>query len=303
VNRTLHRLLTENHGIVHRTDILRHVDHAVLDRAVARGQLLRPYASVYIDPAHAGDYRARVRAALVYARATAAVSHLTALVAWRLPVPSHDRVHLLTGTSHHLRGAQGLVVHRGVGLKSSDVVTRNGWPVTRLERTLVDCWPMLDGDARRAPCIQAVAERMTTAARVRAALEEVPRLGGRRLLVELLELLHRGCRSSLELWGYAHVFRGPGLSGLRWQVPVRLGARTVYLDVYDDATRTNFELDSAKYHAHPRDRDRDLRRDAALATLGITVVRFSHERLVREPYAVSTEVSRILLARAGTLAA
>lgn len=37
----------------------------------------------------------------------------------------------------------------------------------------------------------------------------------------------------------------------------------MWLDAFDEATRTNFELDGAKYHGSPAARERDLRRDAA----------------------------------------
>jgi very-short-patch-repair endonuclease len=80
-----------------------------------------------------------------------------------------------------------------------------------------------------------------------------------------------------------------------WRGPLPHG--NAYLDVYDEETRTNFELDGAKYHAGPADRERDLRRDAALAALGITVVRFTHDRLVHAPGEVGRQVAAILATR------
>ena len=106
-----------------------------------------------------------------------------------------------------------------------------------------------------------------------------------------------GCRSALEIWGHDHVFTGPGLPALRRQHPVRLGDRTVYLDVYAEPERVAFELDGAAYHGDPEQREADLCRDAALAARGIQVVRFSHRRLVREPDAVRREVLAVLATR------
>jgi very-short-patch-repair endonuclease len=166
--------------------------------------------------------------------------------------------------------------------------------VVNLERCIVESWPLLEADAQRAPAIRAVAERMTTPEPIRATLRANPRLGGRRLLVQLLDLLAMGCRSELETWGYRHVFAG---LGLRWQVPIPLGGRTVYLDSYDETGRLNFELDGRKYHGGVRDRERDLRRDAALAARGIMVVRFTHDRLVREPDQVRVQIRTIMSAR------
>jgi very-short-patch-repair endonuclease len=240
-----------------------------------------------------------IMAAMAYAGNRAALSHLTALASWRLPVPVGGPIHLLTDESRRLRGTPGLMVHRreGLELRPPDIVTRGGMFVTRLERSVVDSWPLLDGDAKRAPAICAVTQRMTTPARLLGALDATPRLAGRRLLSRLVRLLADGCRSNLEIWGYDHVFQGPGFTQLRRQVPVRLGQRTVYLDVFDDETGVNFELDGAKYHADPKDRERDLRRDAALASQGITVVRFTHNRLIHEPDDVAREARAILRSR------
>jgi len=302
VNPALLRLLVSNGGMVAREAALAHVEHDVLDRAVRSGRLLCPYPRVYLDPELGDDRMALTRAAVLYAGGRAAVSHLSALGLWRLPVPDDGPVHLMTAPSSHLRGAPGLIVHRraALGLAPPEVLVRGELPVIRLERSIVDSWPLLSGDAKRAPVIFAVGGRMTTVGRVRDALGAAPRLGGRRYLVHLLDLLELGCRSELELWGYANVFRG---LGLRWQVPFPLGRRTVHLDVFDEAGRVNFELDGRKYHGSVQDRERDLRRDAALAACGIMVVRFTHERLVREPEAVREQTLEIMAARRAQLAA
>ena len=81
------------------------------------------------------------------------------------------------------------------------------------------------------------------------------------------------------------------------QVPVKLPFGTVYLDRYFDRERLAVELDGAAFHGSPGQRERDIRRDAALAALGIQVVRFSHQRLFNDPDGVRAELLRILSAR------
>ena len=138
---------------------------------------------------------------------------------------------------------------------------------------------------------------MTTDPRVRAALAAAPKLRQRAALLDLLTRIEHGCRSQLELWGYDHVFTGPEFTGLRWQVPVRLGRRTIWLDAYDEESATNFELDGAKYHTGPRDRERDLRRDAELAELGIHPCGSRTIGMTNEAHAVRRQALAIMEVR------
>jgi very-short-patch-repair endonuclease len=80
------------------------------------------------------------------------------------------------------------------------------------------------------------------------------------------------------------------------KVTLRSG-RNVYLDRLFDAEMLNVELDGAAYHGKPGQRERDLRRDAALATLGYLTVRFSHLRLHRDPAGVVEKLLAILETR------
>lgn len=295
----LERLIAEGGGMVRRSDTRGLVSVHVVDYAVASGRLVRPVPGTYLHPDLLGDPDAVLRLAVLYAGAPVAVSHVSALRLWGLPVPSDAWVHLMTADGRHVRGALGVRVHRRKDfvIEPPAVVTRNDLPVTRLETSIVDSWPQLDGDAKRAPAIAAVAQRMTTAERVRSALDDAPRLGGRRLLVQLLDRLENGCRSALELWGYDRVFYGPQFARLRWQVPQRVGEHSVYLDALDEETGVNIELDGAAYHSSVSDRERDLRRDAALMAMGFTVVRFTGNRLRRDPNGVRGEVLAIIRAR------
>lgn len=242
------------------------------------------------------------RAALAYADGRAALSNVTALDAWGLRVPHPgEPVHLDVPAGSGLRSRPDLVVHHreSFALAPPHVVTRAGLPVVRLERTLVDAGPLLPPGDRPAPLITAVNDRLTTPGRVDAALATAPRLAGRAQLRTLLARLAAGCRSPLEIWGHDRLFTGPDLPAFQRQVPVRVGTRSVYLDVYAEHERVDFELEGATTHGDPRQREVDLRRDALLATLGILVVRFAHRRLVHETAEVRREILAILATRRG----
>ncbi len=176
-------------------------------------------------------------------------------------------------------------------------MTRDGLPHVRLERALVESWPQRPVADRRAPLILAVQRRLVTAERVLTEADQLPKLGERRTLLRLLELLRAGCHSELEIWGHLHVFDHPSLPPGRRQVPVRAHAHTVYLDVAYDRELVDVELDGAEYHGPKLRRERDLRRDAALAALGWLTVRFSHARLHAETEAVRRELRATLEVR------
>lgn len=297
-----------------RADVLDHVPHHVLDYAVGGGHLVRLFPRVYVEPSRAAEPWTRMRAALRYAGPDAALSHLTALGVWGMPGGSGGTagrsagdtggsgggpVHVLVPASRRLRGSPGLVVHRRRGFNAGGpgVVTRRGLPTCRVEPSVVDSWGLLPPDTRRAAVIAAVGERLTTPERLRATTEANPNLAHRSELLRLISLLDLGCRSELELWGYDHVFNGPGMPRVQRNVRVRVGGRSVYLDVYCPRSRVNFELDGAKWHGSRAARERDVRRDAALAAIGIMVVRFTHDQLVRTPELVRAQVRAIVAAR------
>lgn len=142
---------------------------------------------------------------------------------------------------------------------------RRGWEVTPLAQTLVDSWRLLTVPDRTGLVIQAVGDRLLLPWHLVEALPAPPKAP--RELRRLAGLLTEGCRSPLELWGALHVFRR--IPGLRRQVRIAVGTRNYYLDGYAEAERVDFELDGAEWHSAPGQRERDIRRDARLATLGI----------------------------------
>lgn len=113
----------------------------------------------------------------------------------------------------------------------------------------------------------------------------------------LVDLVAGGCHSELELWGHDQVFSDPRLPPSYRQHTIQLAGRPVYLDRYFPAERVDVELDGAAWHGHPGQRERDLRRDAALSALGILVVRYSYRRMFGEPELVVEELRAILARR------
>ncbi|TBL33101.1 DUF559 domain-containing protein [Verrucosispora sp. SN26_14.1] len=310
----LAELVERGHGLVNRSVVEQVVPAWILQRSCTTGELVRVLPEVFAA-AHLLDEEGRRaytsplgrigpdlgrRAVAGWIRERGALSHLTALDVWglRAQLPG-DLLHVSAPAGSGLRSWPGVRVHRRrhFSLTSPSVLVRQGLPVTTVERALVDSWPMLTPGERRTPMIRAVNDRLTTPERLRAALDGTTRVPGRAGLSTLLTRLAEGCRSPLEIWGHERVFTGPGMPTFQRQVRVRLGRRTVYLDLYAEPERVNIELDGATTHGDPRQREIDLRRDAQLAALGILVVRFAHRRLVREPETVRRETLAILASR------
>jgi len=79
-------------------------------------------------------------------------------------------------------------------------------------------------------------------------------------------------------------------------VVLRTG-RHVDLDAAYVAAKVGVELDGAAFHGSPQDRERDTRRDAALATLGWVVLRFSYRRLTHDPAGCRAEIETVVRQR------
>lgn len=298
MNRDLRRLVDAGDGVVTRCNVLALLPSRVLDNALQARQLIRLFPKTYADASRADQPQVRAAAALAYAGPHAALSHLTALGLWRLPGGDlTGPIHVSVGGNRRLRAGKGIIVHRRSEIVSADVTRRYGLTTSTVERSVVDSWRLLSTDTKRAAVITAVADRRTTPARLLTVVDRSLSLPGRFDLVRLLNLLAAGCRSELELWGYDRVFTGPDMPAVERNVAMRLGERTIYLDVYCRDARVNFELDGAKWHASAGDRERDSRRDAALAAIGIMVVRFTHDRLTTAPEQVRAEVRAIIAAR------
>ncbi|MBQ0894757.1 DUF559 domain-containing protein [Micromonospora sp. U56] len=313
MNEVLGSLVRRRGGVVTWAVARQVVPEWMLRRACRAGHLVRVLPQVYVDarlirdPVLPGDpVLARLdppaaqRAALAYADGRAALSQLSALDVWGLRRQAlGEPVHLDVAAGSGLRPRPHLLIHhrRGFSLAPPQVLSRGGLPLVRLERALVDAWPLLPPVERPDAVIRAVNDHLTTPQRLGAALSATPRLPGRAELRALLAKLDAGCRSPLEIWGHDHVFTGPGMPAFQRQTRIVVGRRTMYLDVWAERERVDFELDGAATHGDRRQREVDLRRDALLATAGILVVRFAHRRLVHETDAVRREVLAILASR------
>ncbi|SDE87665.1 Protein of unknown function [Blastococcus fimeti] len=112
-----------------------------------------------------------------------------------------------------------------------------------------------------------------------------------------MRLLADGCQSELEIWGCLHVLRGPGMPAFTQQRRVQVAGEWFVLDAACEEVMLAVEMDGAAWHGSRAQRERDIRRDALLATIGWQTMRFGHRRMTRQPDACRRDIRATYLAR------
>jgi very-short-patch-repair endonuclease len=273
------------------------VDRKTVTAWVASGVLRRIQPGVYALPAAAQNWRIRLEAA---ARVCDGVlSHRSALALWQLLPPDGGPVHVTVDHRRSGRGSAGVVLHRTRDL--SDALRRvDGLPVCCVERAVVDAWGGPAGTSRpdlRAAAITAVRRRLCSARDLGRELDRRPCLPGRAAFAELVGLLADGCQSELEIWGCLNVLRAPDMPPFVQQRRVGVAGQTFLLDAAYDEVQLAVEMDGAAHHGSPDQRERDIRRDALLATAGWQTLRFSFARMTRAPSACRRDIRAVYDAR------
>lgn len=299
------RVLALGQGVATRANILTVVSHDLLDRAVRRGELARLLPRVYTWPGREGARVIRARGALAYAGPEAVLSHLTAADWWRMTLPEHsrDRVHVLLPRAETHRSSGYAVVHRTESDLEASTVVSGGVPMLDAVPALVGAWALLAPSARRALVIDAVRQGIVAAQDLLTATEPWSILRGRRDFRQLAADLLVGAHSELEIFGLRRVFDHPDLPRATHQHPVHVGGRVYRLDLAYENLKIGIELDGAAYHGSRAQRERDLRRDSALAAAGWLIVRISYQRLTTEPDEVRRELLMIIATRRAQLSA
>ena len=290
-------------GVARRADVAAASSTSTVGRWLARGELLLVAPGVVALPGHAERWVDRALAASLYAGAP--LSHLSALTAAGLVRRTPGPLHVTVGLERCLRDAADVVVHRS-GRRVS-TIRCDGLDVVEPARSLVDAWswawsPVRNGRAVverplvRQAVIEAVGERSVRASAVRRESNRTPRHAGRARLLALLELVARGSQSELEVFGVQHVLPGPPAvpAYVQQHRVVLPDGRTAELDAAWLEARVAVELDGAAFHGSREARERDLRRDSALAALGWVVLRFSYERLVTDPAGCRQEIEAVV---------
>lgn len=275
----------------------RRVSARTIGSWVATGKLVALRPGVYALPSVADGWRTRLGAALE--RGNGVASHVTALALWELVEHPPGPVHITVDPTRSARGAWAVTVHRSAGIDAERRRVGN-LSVTSVERSLVDSWgrpaPLRRSDIRAA-AITAVRRRQASVRELALEVERRPRLPGRAELARLVWLLADGCQSELEIWGCLNVLRGPGMPPFVQQRRVVVGGEVFVLDAAYDEVALAVEMDGAAWHGSRPQRERDIRRDALLATVGWQTLRFSFRRMTASPAGCRRDIRAVHAAR------
>ena len=93
------------------------------------------------------------------------------------------------------------------------------------------------------------------------------------------------------------MLRAPGMPPFVQQRRVSVGGEVFVLDAAYDEVKLAVEMDGAAWHGSRAQRERDIRRDALLATVGWQTLRFGFGRLTGSPDACRRDVLAAYRAR------
>jgi hypothetical protein len=202
-------------------------------------------------------------AALLRAGPGATFSHQTAAELYGLISKPSPVIHVTVPADRHpTRQATipGVRIHRSTGLSRTRHPTLSP-PRTRIEDTVLDLMMAAADFAESYDWIcRGIGKRLTTAERLRAALDERAKFPQRRTAELALADADEGALSNLELWYVRGVERAHGLPVATRQAQVRQDTGRRYLDNLYEKYRLCVEIDGTA--AHPAyEQWRDKRRD------------------------------------------
>ena len=290
-------IMAAQQGVLSRIQALEAgVGAATVAARLRAGHWQRLHRGVYATFTGEPSREAGLWAALRRTGPDAVLSHHTAAELCHLATRPSPLIHVSVPRDQHLRPIPGIVVHRSARIE----VARHPSllpPRTRVEETTLD----LAGTAASledalAWLARACGSRLTTADRLRAALDSRTRIRWRPELAAALGDIAAGANSILELRYVHRVERRHGLPQAERQVRVVRGKRTAYRDAlyrqYGVVVETDGQI------AHPlAARWRDQHRDNAAAADGLTTLRYSWADVTQRPCRVAAEVAAVLRLR------
>lgn len=273
----------------------------VIDTQLQRGRWRALYRGVYATFTGQPSRQAILWAAVLRAGPEAALGYHTAAELDALADHPSEPIHVVVTSSRRISVAPGeyrgemppIAIHYRTRLQEATHPVRRP-PRTRIEETTLDLTQLAPSLEEAISWLaRACSRRLTTSARLRAALAARPKLRWRSELADALGDVGSGIHSALE-WRYVRRVEVPhGLPKGERQARSRVGNRTRYMDNHYREFGVVVELDGRA--AHPTEaRWRDIHRDNASATVGMITLRYNWADISDNPCQVAGEIAAVL---------
>jgi hypothetical protein len=272
-------------GVVSRAQLLEvEVSNGDIGRWTTEGRIHRLHPAVYTVGHTAIGIRGRLVAALLYAGAESAFSHQTAAYVWKLTPTQPSRVHVTTPRDR--KSLKAIAVHRA----ETTAVRTAGFPVTTIERTLLDLAATLTREALRKILAEADYRHILHPARLFLELGR-GRAGSRALRAALLDHLPELARAGE---GVEERFLLLCERNAIAIPEVNVAVEGFKVDCLWRARRVVAELDSALAHSQPGKVEADHHRDLTLRRAGYTVRRYTWHQVTHQSEAVVADLRSAL---------
>jgi hypothetical protein len=266
-------------------------------RLLRRREWVRVFPGVYVN--HTGPLTWQQRAwAAVQLAWPAALCHSTAIRAadgpGRRNFEESAPLHVAVDRTRSFATDPTLIIaHHLAGLEE-----KVNWnlcpPRVRIEHAVLDVAAEAEDEFASIEMLaNAVQSRRTTAPRIRAVLEDRPRIARRAFLGSVLNDIAEGSCSVLEHGYRNRVERPHGLPSSQRQVGASARG-PVYRDVTYIAQSFVVELDGRLFHDNAAARDKDMDRDLDAATDGLKTVRVGWGQVYRRPCLTAQRIGRLL---------
>jgi len=288
-------LAAKRYGVVTREELLRlgsSVDQ--IKRRLEAGLLVRLQPGVYAVPGATACFEQRVLAACLSAGEGAAASHRSAARLWGLRGAATQRIEITVPSASRPRLHVG-AVHRSRILAPVDVRMRDGIPVTRPERTLIDVAAVVPRNVAAGMLEGAVHLGLTTTEHIWRYLSRYGGPGCRGAGVIRSVLGERGpaarpTESGLEDLALRVLMRSGAPPPVRQHVIVVRGRPGIRVDIAYPPERLALEVDSAMWHCDSESYRRDRAKWNLLTALGWTLFILTDFDLHERPEVVALDV-------------
>ena len=277
--------MRRQHGVITREQLFeRGLTKKAIDHRIARGRLRGVAAGVYAVGRPSLTQHGKWMAAVLSCGEGAALSHTSAAALCGM----RHTIGLIEISAPTQRHRPGIVVHRR---REFEVTQHLRIPVTTPVFTLVDLATRLPPRELEAAVNEADKLDLATPEELRKALDDVPRIAGRKVLRTLLDRQTFVLTDSELERLFLPIARSAGLALPKTGVTLH-GFK---VDFYWQELGLVVETDGLHYHRTPSQQSKDRLRDQVLTAAGLTPLRFTHWQVRYE----ARHVRRTLVAVAG----